>query len=252
MIADATDTFVGAFAAFAVADGWDAERLNYAEAAQRFSIARNGSVVRVTPASPLLLRLPAAVGAWASPEAQFHHAEICSVVWAAAALTAAPVINRPDTYGFLSRATSCATVLRRRTGQRTGGVEIYSNALPAPPVPETEWWAEPYNSRSPAPWTPQDLRKGPFRAGHVRPGFVLHTVVVAAGVAFDETSPTDVLDASVRVCRELGLKFALVTWRHYRNTGETILVRVSPQPTLDQVGPYFNAVADRLLVELAA
>jgi hypothetical protein len=202
----------------------------------------------------MFVRLPASVSPWADPEAQFHYAEICALVWAAAALSAAPVINRPDAFGLVGRCSSSSSVLRRRARHEVGGIEVFASALPEPSGPADEWWIEPQVVRMAMPWTPRDTRVGPFRAGQVRPGFELKSIIVVGNQTFGGAVSHGVLDiagSSVEICRTLGITFACVTWRCYGREGTPVLVQVSPQPSLTDIGDLWNDVVSDLLTELA-
>ena len=210
-------------------------------------------MVKVEPAMPMFVRLPASLSPWADREAQFHYAEICSLVWAAAALSASQVINRPDAFGLAGRCSSSSTVLRRRARHEIGGTEVFASALPEPSGPSDEWWVEPQVARMAMPWTSRDARSGPFRAGQVRPGFELRAVIVVGDQAFSGAVSGGVFDiagSSVEICRTLDITFARVTWRCYAHEETPVLVQVNPQPSLADIGDLWSDVVSHLLSEL--
>jgi hypothetical protein len=254
IIADPPDPLAQRLSDHAMSSGWPTEWLTYADASRRLSLARTGSTTVVSPTIPMFLRLPLAASPWEDGENQFHRAEIHSLVWAAAALNDAPVVNRPDSFGFSSRYALSTSVIRQRSGFGPNGPEVFSSDPPNPLGPVDEWWVELQSDRSTFPWTPEDMGKGPYRAGRVRPGFRLLVVPVVGrdgiGDAI-EGSKTELLMTSARICNSLGLAFATVSWRWYAEDGTTEFARLNPHPTLEEIGDAWGNVAAQLLMELS-
>jgi hypothetical protein len=254
VIAEDGDAVADRLAAGAESSGWSVEHLTYAGAAGRLSIGRVDGAVRVAPAAAIFLRLPRAPSPWHDGETQFHASERCSLVWAAAALTEAPVVNRPDRAGLSCRCTPSASVLRRRAGSESNTPETFASHAPDPVGPPDEWWVERQGDHVSAPWSRRGAAGGPFRAGRVRPGFQMAVATVVGRRTF-VTTPT-ALDAAIRrrsvlACRRLGLTFAAAVWRWYPDERLAELVRVNPHPGMHDIGEHWPATAKALLSELA-
>jgi hypothetical protein len=253
VIADHPDPLADRFASYVEKSGWAALRLTYAEAALRLSISRRGPEARVCPAAPLFVRLPFAVGLWEDTEAQFHRSERWSLIWAAGALTQAPVINRPDPVGLSARSATSTSILRSRSEIGLGGPEVYASHAPNPCGPAEEWWLEDQSNRATFAWAERGARRGPYRAGRVRPGFELLVMVAVGDHVFGQAPPEawpSVGDSSLRICRALGVSFASVMWRWYPGEGVAEFARFNPHPTLNEIGDCWDDVASQLLKEL--
>jgi hypothetical protein len=252
IIADAPDALADDFARLARARGKAPDRLSYGQAALRLSVIRGQRGTAVAPACPIFLRLPFAAPPYSDDEAQFHRAEICSLVWAAAALTTAPVINRPNSYGFSGRCALSTGVLAARAGLEWRGVEVFAGQAPDPIGPADEWWLERADDRSTLPWTERGALRGPFRASRVRSGFELVVVTVVGAAPFGEHPSVQVgLGArSVEVCKSLDVGFATVMWRWYPQGAEAEFAGVNPHPRLEEIGGSWPLVADQLVAEL--
>ena len=252
VIADDPDLLVDRFVCYAESNGCSVERLSYANACRRLSISRAGSSVRVEPVVPMLLRLPSS-NPWADDESQFHRAERCSLVWAAAALSSSPAINRPDAFGFSSQFALSTAVVKSRAGLRVDAPESYSSEVPEPLGPSSEWWLERQEDRRTIAWSMREDAAGPFRAARVRPGFVLRTYTVVGDRSFVDipgTSDVEIGQSSIELCKGLGVAFATVTWRWYASEQTAEFARLNPHPTIGDVGAAWAGVAPKLLSEL--
>jgi hypothetical protein len=251
VIADTPDPLADAFQVYAEAHGWTARRLSYADASLLLSIARTGGSTRVSPDAPIFLRLPSAPSPWDDDEARFHRSERWSLVWAAGALSQAPVVNRPDSFGLSARAALSTTVVRSRAGLARYGPETFSSHPPDPQGPPEEWWLERQSDRVTLPWTERGASRGPFRAARVRPDFDLLQVPVVGSRAFGSIPSPGIAGASPEICRALGLTFALVMWRWYPAEGLAEFARVNPHPHLGDLAHSWDPVAAELLLELS-
>jgi hypothetical protein len=255
IVADSHDRFASQFGDDARTAGWGVARVSYTEASQLLSVSRRGETAVVDPSLPMLLRLPWAPNPWADSERQFHRAEICSLVWAAAALNAAPVINRPDAFGFTSRSSLTASVAYWRAEHGHREAETFASHVPEPAGPADQWWVERQTDRLTMPWKNWGSGRGPYRAGRVIPESTLATVATVAGEAFMDESPhpeADIAARSVRITRALGLVFAVVTWRLSHEDGAAEFVRINPHPSLREIGGMWRPVVGHLLQELRA
>lgn len=253
MIADGPDPLAERLAVRAARGGWSVEHLSYADASRRLSVARCGAACKVAPAVPIFLRLPHAANLWADAESQFHRAEMCSLVWGAAALSEAAVVNRPNAFGFAGRCALSTSVVRRRAGLGLDGTEVFASSAPAPVGPDEEWWLEQQADRATLRWEDRHMGRAPYRAARVRPGFDLCILTVVGGATFGEAPPArpDISASSAEMCAALGVTFATVTWRWYADRGVAEFARVNPHPTVSEVGESWDGVAAQLLSELS-
>jgi hypothetical protein len=202
---------------------------------------------------PLLLRLPLAPPAWATGETHFHRAEICSLVWGAAALTPAPVVNRPDGFGFAGRSAWSINVVRSRAGIALLEPEVVASHAPQPLGPDDEWWLERQADGAVFPWAKRRASGGPYRASRIRPDFTLHNIIVAGGQAWGDLPAnitTDLRAKSVQICAALNITFATVTWRWHAADNTGVFARLNPYPTLAEIDSFWMEVGDQLLLEL--
>lgn len=255
LIAEPRDRVADELARAAAGRGIEAERLTYPEAALRMTVARRGTEVRVEPRAPIFLRPPAAASLWLPRVSQFHHQEVRTLVWAAAALTQAAVVNRPDSHGFASRAFGASAVLRNRAAVAENPVEVFSSGPPTVGDPQ-DWWLESQASGQVFALTGDVPDRGAFRSAHVRADRHTVTATVAGRrvfVADPEADGAHGLGArSLAVCRALGVSFAALTWRLPDGDAGLELARIDHRPGLQQIGGAWTAVADALLEELAA
>jgi hypothetical protein len=258
VVADRPDPLAERFVNSARAAGRSVEHLDYPNAAGRLSLSRVGRSVQIEPTVPIFLRLPRAARPWADGEVNFHRAERCSLVWAAAALTNAPVINRPNALGLAAGWSSSTTVACRRADIKADSREIFASQPPEPAsavfpaVDESEWWFEDQQTGRILSYSERGAARGPIRAGRLRPGFELRVVTVVGARAFEcQGVPASILERSMGAAMGLGLGFASVTWRWYASTASGELARVSPHPILHDVGDRWDDVASALLSELA-
>ena len=252
VICGPSDRLAVDFCRAATAHGRRAERWTCAEAASRLTIARAGCRATVRPHVPLLLRY--AEMPWQSPTAEqrFHFSEMWSLVWAAAAITSATVINRPGSQGLIAAVSPSSAVLRRRAHVRSDECEVFASHEPKPRGPSHEWWLQPLRPGSPTEPGDGSEATSPVRAGHIPEELVARSVTVVGGAVFPASDQSASRDGrlhrlSREVCSALGLLFASVTWG-VTPTGEAVrLGRVSPCPTLEDVGPAWPEIARSLL-----
>jgi hypothetical protein len=224
IIADARDSLADDFGAIAAAGGRPVDRLGYPEAAQHLTVRRSGSRASVQPEAAIFLRPPLGTNRWLTRERQFHQAEIFSLVWAAAALTAAPVVNRPDAHGLGSRSRASAAVLRWRAGITPNRPEVASND----------------------PARVEDAPRGPLERTIVSVTVAGGRGFMAGEFAVDRRMPKRAQD----VCAALGVAFATVTWRLSDDQSDMELARVNQCPVLAEIGDAWPCVAAALLEEL--
>jgi YD repeat-containing protein len=253
VIADAPDALADALVLHAREAGRAVERWSYDEAAARLCMHHADGEVDVAPRVALFLRLPLPSRQWLDGERQFHRAEVCSHVWAAAALTPAPVVNRPDAWGLAGRLSRSTAVLRRRAGLPDERAEIFCSHPPELGADAEHWWLERQSDRGILAWSATSRERGPYRGAHVAPDAEPVAVTVVDGeahAAHAVPQGSELLERSCRVCAALGLSFATVFWRWHEASGVAELGGVG-QPALVTVGSAWPAVADALLRCLA-
>ncbi|MCM3921014.1 hypothetical protein ND748_04895 [Frankia sp. AiPs1] len=225
-------------------------------AAQLFTVAVSGGSALVTPRVPMLLRIPPppVVSAGARHDAQFQYQECVAQLWAAAALTDLPVVNRPSVVAFGTAVSGSAARTDLAAGQPVSSVEVFSSTYPDPARQTDEaWWVQDTVTRQTTRWPQPPAAGGPFRARWSAADPVFEVVVVLAGAAWRcTTAEIDDLDLpgrSLAVVERLGLTLAALIWRVGDDGASAHLVDVDPFPGLDMVrmtwlglGPHLLAV----------
>jgi hypothetical protein len=241
-------------------------------AARLFTIHMCGGVAEVTPAMPMFIRQ----SAWWRPrqprdaDERFHLGECYSMLWSAAALSTAPVINRPGRMSWPQRLT-------------TGGLAPHFSESPqAPPeihssspewtttdasraqdaeTPATTsaaganlslWGRNTNNDTGPVDDLPKDV---PLRARLLDPAASYEIVTVVGERAFSatvdpRTTEHQLLERSTELVRRAGAYFATVTWAV---TGTAVqAVRLDPNPGEGHLRFAWAAVEDALCEDLVA
>jgi hypothetical protein len=248
IVADPEDPVAIEARDFVLESGHEAAILDVFEAAQLFTVTFDGSVARVEPALPMFLRLPAPPILRISFDAEFQLSECLAQLWAVAALTTAPVINRPAPGNLVSPS---AALTELRAGQPGGSPEIFSSRPARPPVHSSEdegatWWVQDLGSWRVYPWpdpadgpAPEPDAEGPFRARWSDPDPVFESVVVLGDQAW-RSSLVD-LDRlgleqrSIEIVSRLRLDLAAVVWRLSPELTRARLVVVEPFPDVEQL-----------------
>jgi hypothetical protein len=256
VVADTRDTFAAQFATKAATAVDHVELWDHVTAAQRFSLHRAGRAVSVRPLRPMLLRQPR----WevTDTERRFHQAERFSLIWAAGALSAAPVVNRPDPHGLCGRVDRSTAVLAARTNTPVGAGEVYLSRARNVSQIETEpcegdihreWWLEDLRTGMSVREAGFREQKGLFRATLSCAGTVTGSVTVVGKAAFPGPiqPPADAVQRSVNIANRLGLAFATVRWRWRRGHTDPTLAGVSSHPVMPDLAHCLDDVVDALL-----
>jgi len=239
------------------ARGRDALLIDGAEAARMFTIRVDGASASVTPSCPMFMRR----SAWwrdaepASDDERFLTMECYSTVWAAAALTDAPVVNRPGVRGWPGRLT--AATIEHVAGDGTHGVvEVHASG------PERATISNG-NGSARVPWG-KNVQRGtgaverlpagvPLRARAVDPNEAYEIVTVVGTRAF--TATNDALSASLDLCarsielaQRAELLFATVAWAVHG--GEAEPVRIDANAKDKDLRFAWPEIADALCEEL--
>ena len=251
VIADAEDELAVQLAGRARDKGCTVLHVGYRDAAGMLSVSQ-GSATVVRPQCPMLVRSPAAPPPGASQRDAFHQAEIRALVWAAAALTPLPVVNRPTADGFSGRVARSSAVVRLRAGQPPRQEIFASHASTALiDEPDEHWWFEHQGSYAGFGGGHAVIDRGPYRVG--RPGradTVLIACVVGSLVTVNPPGAEALVqDRSAAVAAALDLQFATMVWRSGPDS-ELELGRVNPYPTLPELGDRADDVLAELLTTL--
>lgn len=172
------------------------------------------------------------------------------MLWAAAALTRAPVLNRPTGRGFEARWSSSGAVTERRAETETAP-ELYACSPAGLGAPSDAPWALEDSRGRTRPWTGADTGEAPYRARPLLADERYERVVVLGERAWRITSvPLERLDLEARssaLAARLGLAFACVTWGIDDAQESARLARIDPYPRADQVLPVWNECVPTLL-----
>lgn len=220
-------------------------------AARLFTIRVTAAGDQVMPDLPMFVRpVPWGDGdTEAEPDARFLRNECFATFWAAAALCARPVINRPTLEGSVYRLT--AGSLRTRGA---GGAEIHASG-PEQIAEDDDgtFWGENDEYRVGALATlPADV---PVRARRVDVGAGYEIVTVVGAQAFPATTDVrsaahDLAARSVELARQFGVQFATVTWAVTDDMAEA--VRLNPTPYETELRYRWADVLDALCRDLLA
>src|SRR4051794_28063010 len=132
-----------------------------------FTVAIDADRIELTPTAAIFLRPPSEPLLRPGFDEAFARGESVASLWAAAALTPAPVINRPTTHGFSGRIASSAVVVERRAGLPAGPCEVFASEPPDPPPGpssgDSSWCVQDLVSHVTTRW-PDLPSDGPYRA----------------------------------------------------------------------------------------
>jgi hypothetical protein len=220
--------------------------------ARIFSISTNGPEVSVEPCVPLFLRPQLPVQVAQDFDAGFLRSECFATLWAAAALSSAPVINRPGFFGLGGRAAVSAAITELRGGLPIQRVEVFSDSLPEPPGDvDVPWFTQSLQTLRTAAWPTEPEGGGPYRARSVAANPAYEVVVVLYEEAWRCTlAPLDGLQLerrSVELIEHLHLSFGTVIWNVREDLSEASVARVDPFPSMDQVQFVWPALGPALL-----
>jgi hypothetical protein len=248
VVDEPADLFGAAFCDWALARGVRAARLRLPEVASELSIAGDGDRPTVEPEMAMLLRPLQGVRPPALPDERFIWGEQFATLWAAAALTRSPVVNRPNEWGWASKTTMSAVVTERRAGLEAPPAEsVWKRCPPGKPFShhqDLETWAQPDD--------PSQLEFGRSRALPPMCGF--DQVVVVGERAWRVTAPgvhdAAIEETSIRATAVLALAFATISWGFPADGGAPLITKINGFPTLRECVPVLDSVFDALLEQL--
>ncbi|MFF4576051.1 hypothetical protein [Streptomyces sp. NPDC001410] len=251
VVADPEDPVAIEVRDFVQDSGREATILDVFDAAQLFTVTVDGSSAVVEPALPMFLRLPAPPLQRISFDAEFHFSECLAHLWAVAALTPAPVINRPEPGGLGTRVSASAALTELRAGLGDGSPEIFSSRPCGPRGEPTDgqgdqWWVQDLDSWTTRPWhelsdslAPSAVGSGPYRARWSDPEPLFESVVVLGDQAW-RSSPVDLdhlglQERSTEMVARLGLQLSSVVWRLSDDLAQARPIVVEPFPDVEQL-----------------
>lgn len=240
VVADSDDEVAVELAGYVAEHGRLALILDVFDAAQLFTVTVRDGVVRVDPEIPLFLRFPPLPVPRLSFDAEFHYSECLAQLLAAAALTSAPVINRPAPCSVAGLASPSAALTELRAGEPHGGVELFTSRFPVPGAPAGEqFWVEDLGTLRTSRWPERPSGAGPYRARWSDSDPAFEMVVVLGDHAWRCTTvDLDHLgleQRSAAVAQALGLTLAAIVWRVSSDLMQAHLVNVEPFPGLEQL-----------------
>jgi hypothetical protein len=250
VVDEADDWFSAAFVEYAAQGGVIAERMRLDEFGRRATIHTAGARMSATPHVPLLLR-PIQSGTEHDEVERFARNECFAAVWALAVMTPAPVVNRPNCYGWSACSAFSANLTDRRSGRVAPADEYFWADLPPAATPDTLF------HQSLDDWGVHEVLPDGIaaRSRRLPPCRGWEQIVVVGDEAWRVTEAdigaVDLAGPSIDYVRTLGLVFAVVGWA-IPVSGAPILVRTNPFPGFHEVAPVFTDTADALLGLLAA
>jgi hypothetical protein len=266
IVADPADPVAAELTVYLAEHGRRAVTLDPFAAAQLFTVevttraAGDGDAARdvdvqVRPRMPMFLRVPELGGPAATFDARFQYQECLAQLWAAAALTDAPVVNRPTLRGLGGAVTSSAALTEQRAGAPAGSVEVFASSFPDPAEQAGDrWWVRDQVTGHTAAWPGRPGGDGPYRARWSAADPAFEAVVVLGADAWRcTTAEIDHLglpERSVELASRLGLALAAVVWRVDDDGAGAALVEIDPFPGVELLRMAWLGLGPRLLAFL--
>ena len=275
LIADTvSDPFVRQFALTASRVGFRLETMTYAQAATHFTICTDSGAAQVLPCQPIFMRAPHYAQVRTSFDCEFLASEAIHAVWAAAALTAAPVINRPGLHALVGRLGSTRSCVEHQAGlSPDAGWDGHRCAGPplAPLHDETDRqqeWAtglEGAESQAGPHWCERiDVEPAVDSLASMGEGRLLRVRPAAAApgcslcICVGESvwcvpcrghDPDELKTRTLAAMKRLGLDFGAVLWSRGTD-GSPWPACITPEPCLDWLEFAWDEIATTLLERL--
>jgi hypothetical protein len=251
VVAEAGDELAAQLVGRARLAGRTVLHVGYREAARILCVTQDAETL-VVPECPMLVRAPYAPPSGTPQREAFHQSEIRALVWAAAALTRSPVVNRPNADGFAGRVARSSAVVRLRAGLPPRQEIFASHASAAlTDEPHDDWWFEHQGSYAGFGGGRPLNDRGPYRVGcSGSADDVMIACVVGSLVTVNPPGAEALVrDRSGAVATALDLQFATMVWRRGLDS-DFELGRVNPYPTLLELGDRVDDVMAELLAML--
>jgi hypothetical protein len=221
------------------------------DAARLFTVAAGEGATRVTPDIPIILRAPKMPDSL-DPDMKFQFGECMALLWAAAALTEAPVLGRPGSDGLGGACSTSAVVTEQRCGLYAGRPEVFLKGVMDGPSDDA-WWFQSPDTLAPFQAGASNAYPGPRRGRPLLRDEQYEFVLVfgqdawsRSGVAAGEH---DLLAASVAATERLNLDFALVVWALDEGMEHANLAKITPWPHFADIQfawtPFVSRLAER-------
>ena len=229
--------------------------LDGVSAARLFTVRSHGAVVTVSPQVPLFLR----PSAWwtdtvvVDDDERFLRTESYSTLWAAAALSAAPVLNRPSERGLNGLMTGVAGNDEHNLDCGGSRPEIFASRSGELCEPDG-LWGEDLGTYRRGPVRTLDPNS-PIRARNVDATALYEVIAVVGERGFastddPRTNTLALVQRSVAIAKGIGLMFATITWA-IGQSGDAMLARINHGPTSAELQYSWSEVGEALCEELS-
>jgi hypothetical protein len=256
IVASEADPLAREVASSCARRGYAARILDVASAARLYSISVGDGGAVVEPDIPMLLRLPPPKDARGSFDEAFSESECFAALFAAAALSTRPVINRPQSGSLSGRISQSSALTALRSGDVSVVGEVFASAPPEPGKADAErvWCIQELTTFQTRLWPSSPNGRGPFRAKWLDAHLAYEMVVVLDQDAWRSTAVDlrglELEERSVDLVSSLDLRFAVVTWAISRSHSSAEFVRIDPYPSLTQVRGVWGNLGPALLQAL--
>lgn len=250
VVASEQDALATALVELARGRGFRVEALSHEDAAFRTTVEVTPDGARVWPETALFLR-PSFEAPPSDRDEGFLLEERTAHLWAAAALSPLPVLNRPTRRGLYGRGARSGRVSERRAGLPFERAEIFCTE-----ASRRDWpgcWAAESADGTVGVWPRGG--SGAFRARPVAAGEAYEAAIVVGSRAWRRSDePLEHLELEVRslaVAARLSLGFATVWWAVSAQGDSASFVRAVAAPSLQQVASRWPEVGSALLSSLS-
>ncbi|MBT9317727.1 hypothetical protein [Leptothoe spongobia] len=250
IVADPDDSLAVSFSEFVKSSGINVARLSLIEASKIFTIEINRCGTNVYPEVPQFIRIPSLPIQRKSFDSEFYYGECFATLWATAAFTKSPVVNRPSTQGLFGNWTSSALITENQLNINTGRFEAFSRK-PQASFENYGLWIQDLST-----WLVEESPNIPNGTGPYRYRPAIHSggyefVTVVGDSAWRATSKNlegiSLEAESIAIIKKLNLTFGVVIWSISSSLDEVFLVKVEPFPQMSLVQFNWSDVQKSLL-----
>jgi hypothetical protein len=251
VIASPADPVAGRLKSELEKRGCEVLQLDGMPAARLFTIRTAQGSSSLTPVVPMFIRQSAwqPIHAESDADQRFLQAEAYATVWAAAALSKKPVINRPAPDGYIGRLTGGA--ISASTARSAPAKEFHASSPQMLDDPDNTLWGEDVSfNTAPVALLRADV---PLRARRIDTDALYEIVTVVGDRALPATLDSRTIDLnlcaqSLDIAKAVGVHFATITWSiHDRHAAPT---RLNAAPDEAELRYNWNEVAEALCRDL--